>query len=190
MDITFTCKCGQEIAIEEAGAGITVDCPGCGKPVYVPSIASDKSKDPPLRVETPLAKLARETGQTLTPSQHAPPPKPPSPANPFAPRKREDVHPSIQTSLLCLPILAGLFFIGIFARHEDLFAVAMVPYVAAPLVTATTLCAVYGMCSAGQVKKRSSAFGGLNLTDRALLLGGKASRDSRCQPAHGAANTR
>jgi transcription elongation factor Elf1 len=30
MDITFSCdKCGQSIVIDEAGAGITVDCPNC-----------------------------------------------------------------------------------------------------------------------------------------------------------------
>jgi DNA-directed RNA polymerase subunit RPC12/RpoP len=41
MDITFTCEsCGQSIAIDEAGAGQLVDCPGCGKAVSVPSTAS------------------------------------------------------------------------------------------------------------------------------------------------------
>ena len=38
MDITFSCtNCGQSLAVDEAGTGITVDCPSCGKPVYVPS---------------------------------------------------------------------------------------------------------------------------------------------------------
>jgi hypothetical protein len=38
MDITFSCdKCGQSIVIDEAGAGITVDCPNCRQPVYVPT---------------------------------------------------------------------------------------------------------------------------------------------------------
>lgn len=37
MDITFNCnKCGQSIAIDEAGAGQLVDCPKCGAPVEIP----------------------------------------------------------------------------------------------------------------------------------------------------------
>ena len=64
MDITFTCKCGQEIVIDEAGAGITVDCPGCGKPVYVPSKQPPKAKDIPVRIETPLAQLMAKQGGT------------------------------------------------------------------------------------------------------------------------------
>lgn len=37
MDITFSCnKCGQRIAIDEAGAGQLVDCPKCRTPLEVP----------------------------------------------------------------------------------------------------------------------------------------------------------
>jgi DNA-directed RNA polymerase subunit RPC12/RpoP len=37
MDITFSCaKCGQHIAIDEAGVGQLVDCPKCGKSTIVP----------------------------------------------------------------------------------------------------------------------------------------------------------
>jgi tetratricopeptide (TPR) repeat protein/predicted RNA-binding Zn-ribbon protein involved in translation (DUF1610 family) len=37
MDITFNCdKCGQNITIDETGAGQLVDCPKCGEPVEVP----------------------------------------------------------------------------------------------------------------------------------------------------------
>jgi hypothetical protein len=67
MDITFTCKCGQEIVIDEAGAGITIDCPGCGKPVYVPSKEADRAKDTPIRVKTPLAKLVTKQSQVPPP---------------------------------------------------------------------------------------------------------------------------
>ena len=42
MDISFYCKCGQHIAIDEAGAGQLVDCPKCGKKLVVP----DKSAAP------------------------------------------------------------------------------------------------------------------------------------------------
>jgi hypothetical protein len=66
MDITFDCnKCGQHIAIDEAGAGITIDCPGCGKPVYVPSPATHKPSAPPTRVE--VRSVAPKAPPVLTP---------------------------------------------------------------------------------------------------------------------------
>lgn len=38
MDITFNCdKCGQEIIIEESGAGLHVECPKCTASIIVPS---------------------------------------------------------------------------------------------------------------------------------------------------------
>jgi hypothetical protein len=145
MDITFTCKCGQEIVIDEAGAGITVDCPGCGKPVYVPSKEPDKAKDIPVRVETPLAKLVAKQGQTVPPNSRRPP-------NPFLPaHKREDIHPSIQGGLTCLVIVVALALIGLVVMRENLFAAMAVVYVAAPFITAAPLCAIYGMC-VGHVK--------------------------------------
>ncbi|HUJ08713.1 MAG TPA: hypothetical protein VL171_01685 [Verrucomicrobiae bacterium] len=162
MDITFTGKCGQEIAIEEAGAGITVDCPGCGKPVYVPSIASDKSKDPPLRVETPLAKLARETGQPLTPSQNAPPPNPRPATTGFTPRRPDDVHPAIQASLICLVILAGFGLVGLIVLRENMLAVVTLFYMATPFITAAPLCAIYGMC-VGHVRHGLLLLGAMSL---------------------------
>lgn len=56
MDITFNCdKCGQQLVIDAAGAGVTIDCPGCGKPVYVPSPASQNPSDQPTRVEVKSA---------------------------------------------------------------------------------------------------------------------------------------
>jgi Holliday junction resolvasome RuvABC ATP-dependent DNA helicase subunit len=38
MDITFNCdQCGQNIVIDEAGAGLATECPRCGQPLTVPS---------------------------------------------------------------------------------------------------------------------------------------------------------
>jgi DNA-directed RNA polymerase subunit RPC12/RpoP len=37
-DIVFSCvSCGQSLTVDARGAGMSVDCPKCGKPVYVPS---------------------------------------------------------------------------------------------------------------------------------------------------------
>jgi hypothetical protein len=56
MDISFDCDtCGKHLVVDEAGAGITIDCPGCGKPAYVPSLSSHKPPDPPVRVEVKSA---------------------------------------------------------------------------------------------------------------------------------------
>jgi len=36
MDISFNCdQCGQNIVIEEAGAGLQVECPKCGQPIIL-----------------------------------------------------------------------------------------------------------------------------------------------------------
>ncbi len=38
MDITFNCGwCGQNIVIDEAGAGLAIECPKCDQPLTVPS---------------------------------------------------------------------------------------------------------------------------------------------------------
>lgn len=59
MDITFTCeKCGQNIVIDEAGAGITIDCPKCGGPVYVPSRPPRSADNTPVRVDASSARPA------------------------------------------------------------------------------------------------------------------------------------
>jgi hypothetical protein len=37
-DIRFSCGvCGQSLIVDASGAGMSVDCPKCGKPVNVPS---------------------------------------------------------------------------------------------------------------------------------------------------------
>lgn len=41
MDITFNCgNCGEQLTIDESGAGTTVECPVCTKPINVPSQSS------------------------------------------------------------------------------------------------------------------------------------------------------
>jgi hypothetical protein len=147
LDITFTCKCGQEIVIDEAGAGITVDCPGCGKPVYVPTKEPAKTKDTPIRVETPLAKLMAKQGQTPTPVAN-----PSRPPNPFLPaHKREDVHPSIQASLICLLVSFAIGFVAFIVSDQEPFVAVAVAVSGAPFEAATLVCAIYGLCI-GQIK--------------------------------------
>ena len=49
MDVTFVCeKCGQRIEIDEAGAGLQVQCPKCGQSLTVPVIGRVPNPAPPL----------------------------------------------------------------------------------------------------------------------------------------------
>lgn len=55
MDISFNCsKCGQSMVIDEDAAGVTIDCPNCGEPSYVPSQSTVIASEPePLAVAPP-----------------------------------------------------------------------------------------------------------------------------------------
>ena len=71
MDITFQCdNCGQNLEVEEAGAGMTVDCPKCGKPVYVPTKSTKPPATAPRVPEAPLIR-DRVTPRVPMPSPYA-----------------------------------------------------------------------------------------------------------------------
>lgn len=54
MDISFYCyKCGQHIVIDEAGAGVQIECPGCRIALTVPQVNSQPVKPPVLPVAVP-----------------------------------------------------------------------------------------------------------------------------------------
>ena len=47
MDISFGCPgCQQHMLIDEAGAGVLVACPNCGREVRVPSLATSAANAP------------------------------------------------------------------------------------------------------------------------------------------------
>jgi predicted RNA-binding Zn-ribbon protein involved in translation (DUF1610 family) len=64
MDIVFNCpNCDQELAVDQSGAGTTIDCPSCGEHLTIPS-------------------ASKTTTGSLPP---VPPPPPPTPtASPIA----------------------------------------------------------------------------------------------------------
>jgi DNA-directed RNA polymerase subunit M/transcription elongation factor TFIIS len=44
MDITFSCQnCGQHMIIDQAGAGLVIQCPKCRRDVTVPKAAETKT---------------------------------------------------------------------------------------------------------------------------------------------------
>lgn len=164
MDISFNCdKCGKNLVIDNAGAGITIDCPQCGKAVYVPSAApSPKPKDPPARVEPkPLPRAA------VPAPPIAPVPAARSRNNPLVPSysattSKSAVHPSIEASVHCLVILVGVELVGFFVIRQNMFLIwsALVP--CEIFAAAAFLCAVYGMC-VGHVRHGLLVLAGLAL---------------------------
>lgn len=144
MDISFTCdKCGQSIVVDEAGAGISVDCPTCGKPVYVPSGAPLSTMSAPVRVEAKSAKaLVATTSVSRVPNR---------PVTPAMEQKQAAIHPAIVASLACLLIGVAFGFVLLIVLHQSLMGVPIVLYMAAPFLGAAFWCATYGMC-VGYVK--------------------------------------
>jgi len=70
MDIEFFCShCGQPLVIDNDGAGITVDCPKCGKPAYVPSqTVTRPARVPPPAIPPSQAGAKKPLTQTSRPS--------------------------------------------------------------------------------------------------------------------------
>jgi len=160
MDISFTCdRCGKNLVIDDAAAGITIDCPECGKAVYVPSTTPPKPKEPPARVEP-------------KPSNRVAMPAPaPSPAarprnNPlvpsYAPNQKPALHPSIEAGVHCLVILAGIEFVGFFVIRQNFLLIWSVLVPCEIFGLAAFLCAVYGMCI-GHVRHGLLVLAGLAL---------------------------
>lgn len=156
MDISFACdSCGKHLVVDEAGAGITIDCPDCGKPICVPSKAPPSRQDTPVRVEVKSTK-----------PKSASIPAPVTRNNPLFPpssvREKSTIHPAIAAGVHCLLILIGIQFVGFVLMRENLlwsgiFMIASVPFMVAPL-----LCAVYGMC-VGHVRHGLLVLAGLAL---------------------------
>jgi phage FluMu protein Com len=161
MDISFTCdKCGKTLLIDEAGAGITIDCPQCGKAVYVPSAAPQKPKETPVRVEPkPLKPVAARAAAPASPPRSNP--QVPS----YSSQQKSGIHPSIEASIHCLLILVAIETVGFLAVRQNILWSGIFLYASMPFVFAPLLCAVYGMC-VGHIKHGLLLLGGL-----ALILG-------------------
>ena len=148
MDISFTCdKCGKKLVIDDAAAGITIDCPECGDAAYVPSsVTLAKPKDPPARVEPkPLNRVA---APTLAPAPTPPPSRPRN--NPLVPSypttPKSAAHPSIAAGVHCLVILVVIDLVGLSVMRQNLQLGVAILYASTPFLIAPLLCAVYGMC--------------------------------------------
>ena len=140
MDISFTCdKCGKKLVVDEAGAGITIDCPGCGKPIYVPSSSPPSRQDTPERVEVKSAKPKSPFIPAPVTSKY--PLVPPSSA-----REKSTIHPSIEAGVHCLLILIGIQFVAFLAMRESFVWAISLEAASLPFACAALLCPIYGMC--------------------------------------------
>jgi hypothetical protein len=127
MDITFLCDgCGQHLTIDEAGAGITIDCPKCGKPVYVPSKQPTETWTTPIRIEVKSAK-PYYSADTFPPFRGYPVTSPSvsresdSPSIYDRPRlKSDEIPPVIHAGMICLLIYVVISFIGLVLFHSHL----------------------------------------------------------------------
>ena len=102
MDITFSCqKCGQHIAIDEAGAGQLIDCPNCGIPLEVPY-----KSQPTIKPATPAPAIATPPAQPMKASE-----RPPKPTQ-SEPRKRRGLATtaSVLAGIIVLSV-AGVFVV-------------------------------------------------------------------------------
>ena len=117
MDIVFTCKhCGQQLEIDEHGAGVSIDCPKCGKAVYVPSRSTVAAQQPPKRV-------------TVNPS-----------------RKPNSLPPAIEGGLHCVVIAVVLFVVGLMLFRMGHVANTICYALGIPFQIGALLCGVYGIC--------------------------------------------
>ncbi len=72
MDISFDCdSCGEHLVIDEAGTGLTVQCPQCGQDLSVPKAVHTDANPP--RVPPPIVQLDTNSTEmaTLTHSRKA-----------------------------------------------------------------------------------------------------------------------
>jgi DNA-directed RNA polymerase subunit RPC12/RpoP len=117
MDISFNCtNCGQRLEVDERGAGISTDCPKCGKPVYVPSRPTVSEAQAPMRV-------------ILNPTE-----------------KPGALPPFIEGSLHCIFIAAVLMILGLFFFRAGSIAGMVLYTLAIPFHISALLCAIYGIC--------------------------------------------
>jgi hypothetical protein len=154
MDISLTCdQCGKNILIDEGAAGFTIECPECGKAVYVSSTVPSKPKEAPVRVE--LKPPKRVAASASSPRNN---PLVPSYSGP----EKSAVHPSIQAGVHCLLILVAIETVGFLVLRRSMSWALIFFYASAPFFIAPLLCAAYGMC-VGHVRHGLLVLGGLSL---------------------------
>jgi len=129
MDITFSCtKCGQHIAVDEAGAGKLVECPKCKTPLEVPYMSQALEKASAPSVSAPPAPLPQKSivSVPLTPPACATPPHPTPPPDNKCPFCGKTIWAQARICLSCLNDLMSTCTIA-----NTLTAIAVLDFVGA-----------------------------------------------------------
>ena len=134
MDITFDClKCGQHIAIDEAGAGRFVNCPKCGFAQLVPNNPAGQTKKCPFCAETIHADAikCKHCGEFLNSTQRCDNSAPVSASfHPATPAKAETISEGNIVAAYIIAIILPFvgFFAGIYlmAKKEPGHGVAVI----------------------------------------------------------------
>ena len=72
MDITFSCSnCGQELAVDEFGSGLSLPCPKCGQNLPIPAIPTAKKAGSPERSASSPSKSSSGAVSSPQAFQHA-----------------------------------------------------------------------------------------------------------------------
>ena len=72
MDITLSCSnCGQQLAVDEYGAGLTLPCPKCGQNLPIPAIPTAKKTGSPERSTASAGKSSSGAVSSPKAFQHA-----------------------------------------------------------------------------------------------------------------------
>ena len=101
MDISFCCdKCKQDLLVDEAGTGTTMDCPKCGKPVYIPNGPRVERKE----VVTATV-AATDAVQEQVQSIAVPPASPPIGVSPLSPNSNKVVITGIKIPFVDMVVL-------------------------------------------------------------------------------------
>lgn len=73
MDIRFSCSaCGHHMIIDQAGAGLTIECPECGADTVVPKFSKPASEPNPQAPVPPDQEKERTVALKWTPPQSPP----------------------------------------------------------------------------------------------------------------------
>ena len=71
MDITFSCShCGQQLFVDECGAGLSLPCPKCGENLPIPVAATVKATGSPERSAASGGKSSTGAVSSVQPFQH------------------------------------------------------------------------------------------------------------------------
>lgn len=151
MSIAFNCAdCGQSLEIDDTAAGMSIDCPKCTKPVYVPTRPTTVSVPAPTRV-TPIAAKESKPVVMITDSARGLP-------------------AAIEGGLHCLVIGCGLLILAMILFRMAIPLGMICFWSAVPFQIGALLCAIFGICH-GSIKHGLLLLGGVSIMMLLMTFG-------------------